>query len=274
MTPNWLLVQCSALSLRVIGILHGSKMMPDTHTFCNNIVAARCRSLLMMLWLSSPTHACGCGSKVQRRKYIVTVVVRLFCLRNGRDPRWPTQIIHKLSSPVNGATSCHTAVGHIRMHKSCTYNIYKHLETMSLSWNGTKRPKRDEVTKWHDSTNVILDYCQDYLEYGSTTDHVQRSSLGDMNDALLADTHLSYDERLAEAQKCNYRAQYLSTKLQILFHRENGSDYKSWARRYAVLHEKGYGARTDAADQVAATDRYLATIDPRTFVISRTSHFR
>ncbi|KAG2073098.1 hypothetical protein BDR04DRAFT_1095634 [Suillus decipiens] len=107
---------------------------------------------------------------------------------------------------------------------------------MTISWNSPKRPKRDEVTKWHDSTNVILDYCQAYLEYGSATDYVQCSSLKDLNDALLASTHLPYDERLAEAQTCNYQAQYLSTKMQILFNRENGSDYKAWARRYAVLH--------------------------------------
>ncbi|KAG2028768.1 hypothetical protein BDR03DRAFT_976331, partial [Suillus americanus] len=52
---------------------------------------------------------------------------------------------------------------------------------MSLSWNNSKRPRRDEVTEWHDSTNVILDYCQAYLKYGSVTDDVQRSSLRDMN---------------------------------------------------------------------------------------------
>lgn len=145
---------------------------------------------------------------------------------------------------------------------------------MTLSRNSPKRPKRDEVTKWHDSTNVILDYCQAYLQYGSATDRVQRSSLRDMNDAILANTHLTYDERLVEAQTCNYQAQYLNTKLQILFNRENGLDYNAWARRYAVLHEKGYGARTVAADEVASTDPYLVIIDPRTFVVSRMSSFR
>ncbi|KAG1842533.1 hypothetical protein DFJ58DRAFT_732035 [Suillus subalutaceus] len=145
---------------------------------------------------------------------------------------------------------------------------------MAISWNSSKRPRRDEVTKWHDSTNVVLDYCQAYLKYGSATDDVQRSSLRDMNDALLVNTHLTYDERLAEAQTCNYQAQYLSTKLQILFKRENGSDYYAWARRYAVLHEKGYGARTAAADEAASTDPHLVTIDPRTFVVSRTPSFR
>lgn len=145
---------------------------------------------------------------------------------------------------------------------------------MTISWNSPKRPKRDEVTKWHDSTNVILDYCQAYLQYGSATDYVQCSSLKDLNDAFLASTHLTYDERLAGAQTCNYQAQYLNTKMQILFNRENRSDYKAWARRYAVLHEKGYGARTVAADETASTDPHLVTIDPRTFVVSRTPSFR
>lgn len=149
------------------------------------------------------------------------------------------------------------------------------LQTMAISWNSpTKRPKRDEVTKWHDSTSVILDYCLSYLEYGSTTDHVQRSSLRDLNDALLANTHLTYDERLVEAQTYNYQAQYLNTKLQILSNRENGSDYMAWARRYTVLHEQGYGVRTVAADEAASTDPYLVTIDPRTFVVSRMSSFQ
>lgn len=137
-----------------------------------------------------------------------------------------------------------------------------------------KPPKRDEVTKWHDSTDVILDYVQTYLKYGSATDDVQSSSLRDMNDALLTDTRLTYDERLAEAQTYNYQAQYLSMKLQILLNRENGTDYRAWARRYAVLHEKGYGARTAAADEAALSDPYVVTIDPRTFVISRPSSFR
>jgi hypothetical protein len=68
---------------------------------------------------------------------------------------------------------------------SSTYQVHyiipqnklkQQLESMTLSRNSPKRPKRDEVTKWHDSTNVVLDYCQAYLGYGSATDHVQCSS--------------------------------------------------------------------------------------------------
>ncbi|KAG2354752.1 hypothetical protein BDR07DRAFT_1428526, partial [Suillus spraguei] len=130
---------------------------------------------------------------------------------------------------------------------------------MTISWNSPKRPKRDEVTKWHDSTNVILDYCQAYLQYGSATDYVQCSSLKDLNDAFLASTHLTYDERLA-----GHRHAIIKLK---------PVGYKAWARRYAVLHEKGYGARTVAADETASTDPHLVTIDPRTFVVSRTPSF-
>lgn len=146
---------------------------------------------------------------------------------------------------------------------------------MTSSWNiPTKRPKGNEVTKLHDYTNVILDYCLSYLEYGSDTDHVQRSSLKEMNDALLVNTHLTYDERLAKAQTYNRQAQFLSSKLQILFNREKRSDYNAWALRYAVLHEQGYGARTAAADEAASTDPHLITIDPKTFVIYRPSSFK
>jgi hypothetical protein len=45
---------------------------------------------------------------------------------------------------------------------------------------------------------------------------IPRFSLRDMNDALLANTHLTYNERLAEAETYNRQAQYLSTKLQIV----------------------------------------------------------
>lgn len=41
-------------------------------------------------------------------------------------------------------------------------------------------------------------------------------SLRDMNNTLLASTDLSYDERLTEATKYNYQAQYLGNKLQIV----------------------------------------------------------
>jgi len=41
-------------------------------------------------------------------------------------------------------------------------------------------------------------------------------SLKDMNNALVASTHLSYDEQIAVAKKCNYQAQYLGNKLQIV----------------------------------------------------------
>ncbi|KIK39584.1 hypothetical protein CY34DRAFT_108147 [Suillus luteus UH-Slu-Lm8-n1] len=141
---------------------------------------------------------------------------------------------------------------------------------MASSWSTpTKRPKPDKVTKLHGYTNVILDYCLSYLMYGSDTDGVQRSSLKEMNDALLVNTHLTYEERLVKARTYNHQAQFLSTKLQILFNRENRSDYNVWALRYGVLHEQGYGARTAAADEAALVDPHLVTIDPKTFVISR-----
>lgn len=140
--------------------------------------------------------------------------------------------------------------------------------------NSPKRPKRDEVTKWHDSTNVVLDFYQSYLEYGSITDSVQLSSLRDMNNALLVNTHQTYDDRLAEAETVHYRAVYLGAKLQILFHREHGTEYHAWSQQYTVLHEQGRGARTAAADEAALTDPHLATIDPFTFVVSRPSSFQ
>jgi hypothetical protein len=55
------------------------------------------------------------------------------------------------------------------------------LKIMSSSWCSTTQPEskqheQDELTEWRDSTNVILDYYQAFLQYGSTTDHVQLSS--------------------------------------------------------------------------------------------------
>ena len=37
-----------------------------------------------------------------------------------------------------------------------------------------------------------------------------------MNNALLADIHLNYEELLAEAQQYHYQAQHLDTKLHIV----------------------------------------------------------
>jgi hypothetical protein len=49
-------------------------------------------------------------------------------------------------------------------------------------------------------------------------------SLKEMNDALLVNTHLTYDERLAKAQTYNRQAQFLSSKLQIV-----SLSYTSWS---------------------------------------------
>jgi len=95
-------------------------------------------------------------------------------------------------TPLNGLI-CTTAYPQLHHHCtalsftyiSCTvsplyFNLSPHhttpLEIMSSPESSTSQPKPNELTKWRDSTNVILDYYEDFLRYSSITDHVQLSS--------------------------------------------------------------------------------------------------
>lgn len=59
-------------------------------------------------------------------------------------------------------------------------------------------------------------------------------SLKEMNDALLVNTRLTYEERLVEARTYHHQAQFLSTKLQIV-----SPSYTSWSvslhNRWGIL---------------------------------------